>query len=76
MTAPIPKRECATCGAVRPIHELVSIVDPDTEQDAWHCRDCVKAGTVSTGIGPLDAWLGSVLDGNVRAAQQRKDNPA
>ena len=67
-----PRFECATCGAVRSQHEMVSIVDPDTNRDAWHCRDCVKDRKASTGIDPLDRWLGSLLDANVAARQKRE----
>lgn len=69
------RRECADCGAVRPLRELVSIVDPDTETDAWHCRDCLTDRKASTGIDPLDTWVTGVLDANVAAQQRRKSEP-
>lgn len=66
---PEPRRRCATCGATRPLHELVCIVHLDAETDAWHCRDCMRDGKAGTGVGPFDAWLVSVLDANVAVRQ-------
>lgn len=75
-TASNPRCECATCGGVRPIHEMVNIIDPDSEMDAWHCRTCIADGRAGTGVESVDAWICSVLDGTFAAEQERPRGPA